>query len=220
MLWFLKLFLGIAFLNYAPGIIFWNVIVDKKSTSNVNILPKCKPGFSDNLIYLSITACVEFFFPLILISSLNLAVYFNIKKRSESMIRSKRLKETPSIMDFQMVVNKAYEEKKTENQNKFELIHVMRKSSSDTTSKILFEKRQSLKTRNKLSSLNENSTRKLNITLPSAQPRDRNLNNKSILLKINNLRKRNKFIKDKKSAKFLFILVFTFFCCWVRILLF
>lgn len=30
-------------------------------------------------------------------------------------------------------------------------------------------------------------------------------------------RRRNLFIKDKKSAHFLFILVFTFFICWVRL---
>ena len=40
--------------------------------------------------------------------------------------------------------------------------------------------------------------------------------NSSFINKLVSLRRRNLFIKDKKSAHFLFILVFTFFICWVK----
>ena len=73
----------IAFLNYAPAILFYEFKSDNQ-VQNV-----CQVGFHDNLVFLTITACVEFFFPFISICSLNLAVYLNIRKRSKGLIRTK-----------------------------------------------------------------------------------------------------------------------------------
>lgn len=43
--------------------------------------------------------------------------------------------------------------------------------------------------------------------------------NASFVQKIVSLHRKNKLTKDKKAAHFLFILVFTFFVCWVSIFL-
>ena len=78
----------IAFINYAPAIVFWELISGKSTVADDD----CQVQFHDNLPYLTATACVEFFVPLISICSLNLAVYLNIRKRSKGLIRSKNPK--------------------------------------------------------------------------------------------------------------------------------
>ena len=57
----------------------------------------------------------------------------------------------------------------------------------------------------------------ISLPLPKVLKKKESLNI-SIARKLTSLRKRNKLIKDKKSAHFLFILVFTFFLCWVRLI--
>jgi len=74
----------IAFLNYAPAIVLWEFISGKRTVKD----GECQVEFHDNLVYLTGTACVEFFAPLISICTLNLAVYLNIRKRSRGLIRS------------------------------------------------------------------------------------------------------------------------------------
>jgi muscarinic acetylcholine receptor M4 len=74
----------IAFLNYAPAIVFWEYIAGRRTVKD----GACHVEFHDNLVYLTATACVEFFAPLISICTLNLAVYLNIRKRSKGLIRS------------------------------------------------------------------------------------------------------------------------------------
>jgi hypothetical protein len=68
-------------------------------------------------------------------------------------------------------------------------------------------------------SLNPSLTRKLSMISLRKTIRNKESINIIIASKISTLRNRNKLIKDKKSAHFLFILVFTFFVCWVRIIL-
>lgn len=75
----------IAFLNYAPAIVFWELISGKSTVPEGD----CQVEFHNNLAYLTATACVEFFVPLISICTLNIAVYLNIRKRSKGLIRSK-----------------------------------------------------------------------------------------------------------------------------------
>jgi hypothetical protein len=82
----------IAFLNYAPAIVFWEIIAGKPTNNNDD--ESCKVAFHDSLVYLTATACVEFFAPLISICVLNLAVYLNIRKRSRGLIRSENPKFT------------------------------------------------------------------------------------------------------------------------------
>jgi hypothetical protein len=78
----------IAFINYAPAIVFWELISGKSTVAEDD----CQVQFHDNLPYLTATACVEFFVPLISICVLNLAVYLNIRKRSKGLIRTKNPK--------------------------------------------------------------------------------------------------------------------------------
>jgi len=78
----------IAFLNYGPAIIFWELISGKQTVKD----GECQVAFHDNLVYLTATACVEFFVPLISICGLNLAVYLNIRKRSRGLIRTENPK--------------------------------------------------------------------------------------------------------------------------------
>lgn len=78
----------IAFLNYAPAILFWEMISGKSTVKD----GECQVEFHDNLAYLTATACVEFFVPFISICILNLAVYLNIRKRSRGLIRSENPK--------------------------------------------------------------------------------------------------------------------------------
>jgi hypothetical protein len=74
----------IAFLNYAPAIIFWEIISGVRTVKD----DECQVEFHNNLAYLTATACIEFFAPLVMICGLNLAVYLNIRKRSRGLIRS------------------------------------------------------------------------------------------------------------------------------------
>ncbi len=74
----------IAFINYAPAIVLWEFVAGKRTVKD----GECQAEFHDNLVYLTLTACVEFFVPLVSICSLNLAVYLNIRKRSRGLIRS------------------------------------------------------------------------------------------------------------------------------------
>ena len=74
----------IAFINYAPAIVLWEFVSGRRTVKD----GECKAEFHGNLVYLTLTACVEFFVPLISICTLNLAVYLNIRKRSRGLIRS------------------------------------------------------------------------------------------------------------------------------------
>lgn len=49
----------IAFLNYAPAIIFWEIISGRQTVKD----GECQVAFHDNLVYLTATACVEFLRP-------------------------------------------------------------------------------------------------------------------------------------------------------------
>ena len=152
----------LAFLNYAPAILIWEFYFNKES-ANKN---ECKVGFNNNLIYLTATACVEFFIPLISICFLNLAIYLNIRKRSKGIII---------------------------NENNY-------------------AKQIKIKKLAELINLNKANELAINVTVSSdSSLRASDLESNIIQNKKNILR------KDKKAARFLFILVFTFGICWVRI---
>ena len=135
----------IAFLNYAPAILIWEIISFDRNSSNQNT--QCRVWFQDNLVYLTITACIEFFLPFISICLLNLAVYMNIKERSGSLIRSKPIK------------------------------------TESSSSSLYF--------------LKSNNFKKESRTYDSSK----------MSIHLN---------RDKKAARSLFILVITFFICWVN----
>ena len=76
---------SVAFVNYGPAILFWEYVSGERTVGD----GECQAEFHNNLIYLTVTASVEFFVPLISICALNLAVYLNIRQRSRGLIHGK-----------------------------------------------------------------------------------------------------------------------------------
>ncbi len=73
----------VAFLNYGPAIILWDII-----SGNSSDVPngECIAAFHNNLIYLAVSACVEFFLPFVTLIGLNVGVYLNIRRRCRGLI--------------------------------------------------------------------------------------------------------------------------------------
>ncbi len=115
-------------------------------------------------------------------------------------------------LDFSMVVQEAYRSHKKNN-----LKEVITRSNVKTVLINNLEDKAFLDTSN----LDRAHKNLLDVPLSSFSKNERIKESINIIIarKISNLRNRNKLIKDKKSAYFLFILVFTFFVCWVRIIL-
>ena len=111
-----------------------------------------------------------------------------------------------------MVVQEAYRSHK-----KINLKEGITRSNVKTELINNLEKKTSLD----ISNLDSAHKNLLDVPLSSFSKNERIKESINIIIarKISNLRNRNKLIKDKKSAYFLFILVFTFFVCWVRIIL-
>lgn len=183
----------IAFLNYAPAIIFWELFDDPINDTRTEARV-CQVGFHDNIVYLTATACVEFFLPFISICSLNLAVYLNIRKRSKGLIRTKvKLGKTNILKRFSTT--------KKPSEAETRVLTVLATEAAATIKKIPVStepvpaKTDSNKL-NEIVPLNTNVNRVKASEIPAIK-KDKNLK------------------KDKKAARSLFILVFTFVVCWV-----
>jgi len=122
------------------------------------------------------------------------------------------IKKAERKLDFSMVVQEAYRSHKKNN-----LKEVITRSNVKTVLINNLEDKAFLDTSN----LDRAHKNLLDVPLSSFSKNERIKESINIIIarKISNLRNRNKLIKDKKSAYFLFILVFTFFVCWVRIIL-
>ena len=245
----------VAFLNYAPAIILWEIFSDDDDNINANV---CQVGFHNNLVYLTVTACVEFFVPLISICSLNMAVYLNIRKRSKGLIRSKpSLRSRKSLANTSSqitcidaknhVVDKVETTKETFAAVKCSYPTPDMKLNNDPDTSSLtnneFKKdgvASELSTSRSISSLDD-INEQLDIVNTNNTPKESPLrcNHEPPLLQpvsnievptqsrisrftttstINSNIKRDKHMKkDKKAARSLFILVFTFVFCWVKI---
>lgn len=226
---------SIAFMNYAPAIIFWEVI---SPNSNKTISEtECQVGFHDNLGYLTATACVEFFLPFISICSLNLAVYFNIRKRSKGLIRTKvpvtlgpgklnsndsnNPKTNRSVSTSGFMSTSGADHRKSSILNVSNTNNVLNTSVSSTQS--------SEHLNNSDNSRNGNNNNKSNLLsvrsgdLASRSKSEDEIVPLSVTWKNTDWRansegfvKKDKNLsKDKKAARSLFILVFTFVVCWV-----
>ena len=170
----------IAFLNYGPAIIVWEFISDEETKKT------CHVGFHDNIAYLTISACVEFFFPLISICSLNIAVYVNIKRRSNGLFLNEKSLNNQTNSNS----NRARIKKMADR---------IRKSNHD----ILVENRADVELAKAPKRVLSRSSRDLN-------------NFESLPTQINMFHvKKAALRKDKKAARFLFIIVLTFGLCWV-----
>ena len=188
----------IAFINYAPAIIFWEPFADVKSSSSEG---QCQVAFHNDLFYLTLTACVEFFVPLVSICALNIAVYLNIRKRSRGLIQSENKSKKESKKKQSIVTNSGKKLK---------------------VSIALDPNLHVCKFDNKRNDLNEilplksvensfNSDDRLKPIKIKTIPKKKNTNNEQMNSKV--------FLrKDKKAARSLFILVIVFVLCWVRFL--
>ena len=214
----------IAFLNYAPAIVFWELISGKSTVAEDD----CQVQFHDNLPYLTATACVEFFVPLISICTLNLAVYLNIRKRSKGLIRSKnpqfcmkdenndKTKENKICIKKESITSQVCSNE--------EPITANNKNNSKTiTTKISITPLSS-------SISSDNNKQPDKIDLDESQSLNKNTQKlqstngvrKMSLIKTNSSKKKtphqsakSSLSKDRKAARSLFILVFVFVCCWV-----
>ena len=243
----------VAFLNYAPAIILWEIFSDDDDNKVIN--PNvCQVGFHNNLVYLTVTACVEFFVPLISICSLNMAVYLNIRKRSKGLIRSKpslRSRKSLANTSSQITCVDAKSHMVDKVETTIETFAVkcsstpdMKLNEADTSSLTNkeFEKggiASELSTSRSISSL-EDMNEQLDIVNTDNVPKESPLrcNHEPRMLQpvnievptqsrisrftttstLNSNIKRDKHLKkDKKAARSLFILVFTFVFCWVKI---
>ena len=194
----------IAFMNYAPAIVFWELISPNgNKTMSEN---ECQVGFHDNLGYLTATACVEFFLPFISICSLNLAVYLNIRERSKGLIRTK----VPES------VNKGKS-------------RMFENSTTDCGGVVVVEEQRKhsvkklMEPSDLLNAIAQNVVRK---SSNASAAGDAVSNGEAEVLVLQNMRswrtnnegfikKDKNLTKDKKAARSLFILVFTFVVCWV-----
>jgi hypothetical protein len=134
----------IAFLNYGPAIIFWELISGKQTVKD----GECQVAFHDNLVYLTATACVEFFVPLISICGLNLAVYLNIRKRSRGLIRT----ENPKFLLNKSSTNTNTNNQKNINSNNNQIVSVNAECAGAKTNQVNMQTNSSSKQQS-----NENS---------------------------------------------------------------
>lgn len=227
---------SIAFFNYAPAIVFWEIISKEQTVKE----GECQVAFHDNLVYLTATACVEFFAPLISICGLNLAVYLNIRKRSRGLIRT----ENP-LLNLEKSINA---KKKKQNVIQHTETKQNFKSGQEMTAKKIVNSASSSgscssddspkteKNKNESNFLINDNKENLNADIQNTKSKSL----VSLALESNHAActsilvgtksatspyspylkpKRNSsnrnLSKDKKAARSLFILVFAFVFCWV-----
>ena len=197
----------IAFLNYAPAIIFWELLSeDSNKTVNENV---CQVGFHDNLVYLTATACVEFFLPFISICSLNLAVYLNIRKRSKGLIRSKTSSKSEKSTKQPLLKNKTSSPTNQKQQQSKEPANTQLSIENNNNNNNQQPSESPDKKENQVLDPNQ-----INIVESPLNVSWSNKNFKAADLTQINKKDKN-LNKDKKAARSLFILVFTFVVCWV-----
>lgn len=184
----------IAFLNYAPAIVFWELISGVETTKE----DECQVAFHNNLVYLTATACVEFFVPLISISVLNLAVYLNIRQRSQGLLRSEKTQNLIKLIKYTKArAQEAEKDPLKGNEPKFSLSfnHDDSKKSSEAN----IDSNGHVKAH-----FNAEDTKRSAMQQQPQERRSASISSRAFLT------------KDKKAARSLFILVFVFVICWVN----
>ncbi len=180
----------VAFLNYGPAIILWDLL--KSSPSQPS---QCYVGFADNIGYLTASACVEFFFPLVSICSLNLAVYMNIRRRSRGLISHSDLAESVHSASSSRKIQQMADKIRQANHN---IKMCPTPSGAHSLSRL---------------TVCEASDRLLS---PEPHSGIQRLSSSADSSRGDHLQvKARSLSKDKKAARFLFIIVLTFGFCWV-----
>ena len=72
----------IGFLFYGPSVIFWEYWVGRR------LVPadQCYVEFFDNVPYLISNSVIEFIVPFVIVATINLLIYYNIRRRSRSLL--------------------------------------------------------------------------------------------------------------------------------------
>jgi len=190
----------IAFFNYAPAIVFWELFSPPPLPANTTHAAErnvCQAGFHDNLVYLTVTACVEFFLPFISICSLNLAVYLNIRQRSKGLIRTKM----PPLLRGRKLSTLA------RLASKHRAEHAELDALSPPTVVVTEPE----------TGIDEEVSKQLILEVIAQEPGERAPLAVPPCSSKTNCRKDKNLSKDKKAARSLFILVFTFVVCWVSV---
>ncbi|RNA01328.1 histamine H3 receptor-like [Brachionus plicatilis] len=200
---------SIAFFNYAPAIIFWEIISNEQTVKE----GECQVAFHDNLVYLTATACVEFFAPLISICGLNLAVYLNIRQRSRGLIRTENplLNLEKNINASKKKINAANDQVEIKQDDKFNLEQVEKKKMVNSASSSASCSSEDLPKTKKISLALESNHAACTSILVGKKRTPRPY---SPYLKPNRNQSSRNLTKDKKAARSLFILVFAFVFCW------
>jgi hypothetical protein len=189
----------IAFFNYAPAIVFWELFSPPPPANTTHAAERnvCQAGFHDNLVYLTVTACVEFFLPFISICSLNLAVYLNIRQRSKGLIRTKM----PPLLRGRKLSTLA------RLASKHRAEHAELDALPPPTVVVTEPE----------TGIDEEVSKQLILEVIAQEPGERAPLAMPLRSSKTNCRKDKNLSKDKKAARSLFILVFTFVVCWVSV---
>ncbi len=204
----------IAFFNYAPAIVFWELFSPPPLPANATHAAErnvCQAGFHDNLVYLTVTACVEFFLPFISICSLNLAVYLNIRQRSKGLIRTKM----PPLLRGRKLSTLAGLASKYRAEHA-ELNALPPPVVVVTEPETGIDEEVSRQLASELIEQQTVAAQEADERAPLAVPRTKG-DSSSLRSSKTNCKKDKNLSKDKKAARSLFILVFTFVVCWVSV---
>ncbi len=190
----------IAFINYAPAIIFWELISGVDSSKE----GECQVAFHNHLFYLTATACVEFFVPLISICALNLAVYLNIRKRSRGLIRRKNTNKDNCEVKLRIFTDNGKLKTTVLNNNSG-----LNENNQNESIEYTFNTNENNIVIHETTLLKQTDNPKASLAMSSTKSNQKKKSN-------THMTSRAFLSKDKKAARSLFILVFVFVICWVR----
>ena len=70
---------------YAPTVLFWSTLVGRKTEDDPTA---CQVPFYDHVGYLIASSCVEFAAPFVTVTTINILIYVNIRRRSRGLVSS------------------------------------------------------------------------------------------------------------------------------------
>ncbi|KAK3607710.1 hypothetical protein CHS0354_016735 [Potamilus streckersoni] len=70
----------ISFIIYGPEIILWDFLTGKSDVEST----QCEVEFHNNYLYIVITAIIEFLLPFVVLTSMNMIIYFKIRQRGRA----------------------------------------------------------------------------------------------------------------------------------------
>jgi len=68
---------------YGPTVVFWSVMVGRATADDDSV---CRVPFHDHVGYLIASSCVEFAAPFFTVTTINVLIYLNIRRRSRGLV--------------------------------------------------------------------------------------------------------------------------------------